>query len=209
MYFLGMDQFINYVSIIGTFAFAISGALTAMNNKFDPFGVLIVAFVTAVGGGTMRDILIEGRPVFWLYEPMYIYFIIAGTVFAIVFRRKLNYMLKPLFFFDTIGLALYTVIGVQIGIEYQLNHINCIILGTLTGAFGGVIRDILVNEVPVIFKKEIYATVSIVGGALYLVLNRFITPHPFMQFIPMLFIIVARLIIVRYKISLPSLYKKE
>lgn len=204
-----MDQFINYFSIAGTFAFAISGALTAMNNKFDPFGVLIIAFVTAVGGGTVRDILVEGRPVFWLYEPMYIYFIIAGTVFAILFRRKLNYMLKPLFFFDTIGLALYTVIGVQIGIEYQLNHINCIILGTLTGAFGGVIRDILVNEVPVIFKKEIYATVSIAGGALYLLLDKFISHHPFMQFIPMLFIIVARLLIVRYKIALPSLYKSE
>jgi uncharacterized membrane protein YeiH len=204
-----MDEFLNYISITGAFAFAISGALTAMNNKFDPFGVLIIAFATAVGGGTMRDILIEGKPVFWLYEPGYLYFIIAGTIFAILFRAKLNYMLKPLFFFDTIGLALYTVIGVQVGLEYNLNYINCIILGTLTGAFGGVIRDILVNEVPVIFKKEIYATVSIVGGALYLVLDKLILHHPVMQFIPMVFIIVLRLLIVRYKISLPTLYKKE
>jgi len=204
-----MDEILNYISILGAFAFAISGALTAMNNKFDPFGVLIIAFVTAVGGGTMRDILVEGKPVFWLYEPAYIYFIVAGTVFAIVFRAKLNLMLKPLFFFDTVGLALYTVIGVQVGLAYDLNYINCIILGTLTGAFGGVIRDILVNEVPIIFKKEIYATVSILGGALYLFIDRFWWSHPAMQFIPILFIIVLRLLIVHYKVAFPTLYKGD
>ncbi len=204
-----MYEVLNTISILGAFAFAVSGALTAMNKRFDAFGVLIIAFVTAVGGGTMRDVLIEDRAVFWLYEPAYLYFIIAGTIFAIVFKSKLNLMLKPLFFFDTVGLALYTVIGVQVGLAYDLNDINCIILGTLTGAFGGVIRDILVNEIPVIFKKEIYATVSILGGALYLILDRFIWSHPAMQFIPILFIIVLRLLIVRYKVAFPTIYRNE
>ncbi|MBI9065716.1 MAG: trimeric intracellular cation channel family protein [Salinivirgaceae bacterium] len=202
-----MNLIVDYISIIGSFALAISGALTAMDKKFDPFGVLIIAFVSAVGGGTIRDMLITQRDVFWLTSPSYVYIIIVGAVLAIIFRKKLNYMAKPLLIFDAIGLGLFTITGVQIGIEYELSAINCIILGTITGSFGGVLRDILVNEIPVIFKKEIYATVCILGGILYIALNKTNLPNIYLQVIPIVFIVTARIVVIYKNISLPSLYR--
>lgn len=204
-----MDQIINYISILGSFTFAISGALIAMRKKFDPFGVLIIAFVTAVGGGTLRDVLLTEKSVFWLEQTSYIYFVLAGTVFAIIFRKRLNPLSKRLMFFDAIGLGLYTITGVQIGLEYHLSSVNCVILGVITGSFGGVIRDILVNKIPVIFKKEIYATVSIVGSILYLMMSHFGVRNPVLQIVPVVFIIVVRLLVIYYKISLPSIYNKD
>ncbi len=204
-----MELILNYIGIVGSFALAISGALTAMDKRFDPFGVLIIAFVTAVGGGTVRDVMLPGKTVFWLEETSYIYFIIAGTLIAVVFRKKLGYIKKPLLFFDAIGLGLFTITGVQIGVSFELSAIICIILGTITGSFGGVLRDIFVNEVPVIFKKEIYATVSIIGGAMYLVLYELEVANPFLQIVPVLFIIIMRLLVIKYRITLPSIYNNE
>ena len=204
-----MDQIINFISILGSFTFAISGAIIAMRKKFDPFGVLIIGFVTAVGGGTLRDMLLSGKMVFWLEQTSYIYFALAGTVIAILFRSRIEHMNKPLLLFDAIGLGLYTITGVQIGLEFHLSLVNCVILGVMTGSFGGVIRDILVNEVPVIFMKEIYATVSILGAILYLVMSKLGVVNPVLQIVPVVAIIVLRLLVIYYKISLPSLYKKE
>ena len=203
-----MDQIIYYIGVIGSVAFAISGALNAMNKRFDPFGVFIIAFATAVGGGTVRDVLI-GRPVFWLVDPIYIYFIIAGTVIAILFRTKLNYLRKTLLLFDTIGLGLFTVIGVEIGLSSGLENVACIALGTLTGSFGGVVRDILVNEVPVIFKREIYATVSILGGSIYVGLRYLNRADILLQIIPSVLIIILRFLIIYYKVALPNMYRSE
>ena len=178
-----------------------------MHRKLDPFGAFIIAFATAVGGGTVRDVLL-GKPVFWLVDPAYIYVIIAGTIVAIIFRTKLNYLRRTLLFFDTIGLGLYTVIGVEIGLQAELQYVSCIALGTLTGAFGGVVRDILVNEVPVIFKKEIYATVSILGGSVYILLHYLELPVVYQEIIPAVLIIGIRFLIIHYKIALPTLYRK-
>lgn len=204
-----MELIINYISIIGSFVLAISGALIAMKKKFDAFGVLIIGFVTAVGGGTVRDVLLTEKSVFWLRETSYIYIVIVGVLVAIIFKNKLNYIQKPLLFFDAIGLGLFTITGVQIGLDFELSAINCLVLGTTTGSFGGVIRDILVNEVPVIFKKEVYATVSIFGGVIYLILSKLNITSPLLQIIPIIFIIAARLVIIYYNISLPSIYKKD
>lgn len=174
-----------------------------MKKQLDPFGVFIIAFVTAVGGGTLRDMLLADKFVFWLLEPTYIYYIIGGTIFAMVFRNYLIYLQKILLLFDTIGLGLYTIAGVQIGISSGLSPINCLILGTITGSFGGVIRDILVNEVPVIFRKEIYATASILGGVFYLILLHYQVPSPLSQLIPIFFIILFRFTIIYFNLSLP------
>lgn len=204
-----MNEILNYISIGGALAFAISGALTAMKKRFDPFGVFIVAFATATGGGTLRDMLLEGKEVFWFVEPTYIYFILAGTIVAIIFRNKLYYLRKHLLFFDTVGLGLYTIIGVEIGLAYDLHHVNCVILGTITGSFGGVIRDILVNEIPVIFKKEIYASVSIIGGTLYILIHDLNLNPYIIQLIPILTIIILRFIIIYFEITLPTIYKSN
>ena len=204
-----MELALNFISVLGSFALAISGALTAMHKRLDPFGVLIIAFATAVGGGTIRDVLLPEKSVFWLEQTSYIYFILAGTIFAIVFKSRLFHINRPLLFFDAIGLGLYTITGVQIGLEYNLASVNCIILGTITGVFGGILRDILVTEVPVIFKKEVYATVCILGSILYLVLHRLNVENPLLQIIPVLFIIGSRLVVIHFNISLPSLYSEN
>jgi uncharacterized membrane protein YeiH len=204
-----LEQIINLISILGSFTLAISGALTAMNKRFDAFGVVIIAFVTAVGGGTLRDMLLTGKDVFWLVQPEYVYIIIGGALIAILFRSRLYRFQRSLLAFDAAGLGLFTITGVQIGLDFELSAISCIILGTLTGSFGGVMRDILVNKVPVIFKKEIYATVSILGGALYYVLVKLGLPNPYLQLIPIVLIVVSRLLIVHFHISLPSIYPKK
>ncbi|MDG1475913.1 MAG: trimeric intracellular cation channel family protein [Vicingaceae bacterium] len=205
-----METILIYISLLGSLTFAISGALKAINKKFDPFGILIIGFVTAVGGGTIRDILITDKTVFWLTETTHLYFIIGGVILAIIFRNKLNKFNKSLTIFDAVGLGLFTITGVQIGLENDLHYINCIILGTVTGSFGGVLRDVLVNETPVIFKKEIYATISIVGGAIYLILLKLEVQNPILQIVPIVLIIIARLVILKFKITLPQInYKKK
>lgn len=204
-----MDQILENLGVAGAFAFAISGALTAMNKKLDPFGVLIVAFVTAVGGGTVRDVLVSMNSAFWLVQPKYAYFIIGGTMFAIFFRRRLSYLKQTLMLFDTLGLALFTVVGVKVGVEQELSSISCVALGTITGAFGGVVRDILVRDVPVIFRKEIYATISITGGILFLILQKFEVNKYLLELLPIVLIIALRLIVVYFKISFPSIYKDD
>src|SRR5688572_6705213 len=148
------------IDILGTIAFAISGVLTALNKRLDPFGIFIIAFVTAVGGGTLRDILIEAD-IAWMRNLIYVYVILGSTIFAVIFRKRLGYIRKSLFLFDTIGISLFTIIGVEKGIAAGFHPIICIALGTMSACFGGVIRDILCNQIPIIFRKEIYATACI------------------------------------------------
>lgn len=197
-----------FLDIIGTMAFAMSGALTAMKKKLDPFGVFIIAFVTAVGGGTLRDILIGHTPVGWMQNLVYVYVIIAGFFLAIIFRKKLDRLRKSLFLFDTIGLGVFTLVGLQKGIDIGLHPIICIALGTMTACFGGVIRDILSNEIPVIFRKEIYATICIGGGLLFFILKILHWNEDVLYLITSLFIILLRLMAVRYKWHFKPLEKR-
>lgn len=200
-------MFFQVIDILGTIAFAISGVLVALEKRMDPFGVLIIAFVTAVGGGTLRDVLIGQTPVSWMANMTYVYVIFASTVFAIVFRNHINYLRKSLFLFDTIGIGLYTVVGIEKGLGAELHPVICVALGTMTACFGGVIRDILSNEIPVIFRQEIYATACILGGLTYFVLQNFPIADNFTFIISGLVVIIVRLLAVRFKISLPSIYR--
>jgi uncharacterized membrane protein YeiH len=202
-------MFFQVIDILGTVAFAISGVLVALNKKMDPFGVLIIAFVTAVGGGTLRDVMIGIHPVSWMTNMTYVYVIFGATVFAILLRKKINYLRTSLFLFDTIGIGLYTVVGIEKALVAGLHPIICISLGTMTACFGGVIRDILCNEIPVIFRKEVYATACIVGGLAYFLLRKFMADTNLIFVIAIIIVIVIRLIAVKFKISLPSLYKKD
>ncbi len=195
------------IDILGTIAFAISGVLVAINKKMDLFGILIIAFVTAVGGGTLRDILIGETPVAWMKDITFTYVIIASAIFAIVSRKKINYLRTSLFLFDTIGIGLYTVIGIDKGINANLHPIICIALGTITASFGGVIRDILCNEIPVVFRKEIYATACIFGGIIYFILQELPIDSNAVFIIAGLIVIIIRLLAVKFKIALPTIYK--
>ncbi len=193
--------------ILGTIAFAISGVLVAMDKKLDLFGVFIIAFVTAVGGGTLRDILIGNTPVIWLQQITYLIVIIGAVVFAILFREKLKYFRTSLFLFDTIGIGLYTMVGIEKGMEAGLLPIMCIALGTITASFGGVIRDILCNEIPVIFRKEIYATACVLGGVGYFLLRKLPFDDNYAYMAGIVIIIGIRLLAVKFKIALPNIYR--
>lgn len=194
---------------IGVFVFSISGVLSALNKKLDAFGVIIIAFVTALGGGTLRDVLIGKTPVSWMENLTYLYIIVLAYFITIFFKRHLEKLRISLFLFDSIGLGVFTIIGIEKGIEFGLHPIICIILGTITASFGGVIRDILCNEIPVIFRKEIYATVCIAGGILFFLLKRIHLNPDVLYLFTSLFMISFRLLAVKYKWYLPSLYAKD
>lgn len=196
------------LDIIGTLAFAMSGAVTAMNKKLDPFGVFIIAFVTAVGGGTLRDIMIGSTPVGWMLDLNYVYVIIVGYILAIVFRKKFDHLRKSLFLFDTIGLGVFTLIGLEKGINIGLHPFICIALGTMTACFGGVIRDILCTEIPIIFRREIYATICILGGIVFFVLRKLNFESDVLYLTTSLVIISVRLMAVKFKWYLPTLEHK-
>jgi len=197
------------IDILGTIAFAISGVLVAMNKKMDLFGILIIAFVTAVGGGTLRDILIGQTPVGWMKDMTFTYVILGSAVFAVIVRNKINYLRTSLFLFDTIGIGLYTIIGVEKGLSADLHPIICIALGTMSACFGGVIRDILCNEIPVIFRKEIYATACILGGLSYFLIRKLPLESDFVFMISGAIVIIVRLLAVKFKIALPNIYKTD
>ncbi|MBW8244630.1 trimeric intracellular cation channel family protein [Muricauda oceani] len=197
------------IDILGTIAFAISGVLVAMEKRLDLFGVFIIAFVTAIGGGTLRDLLIGNTPVGWMHDLTYVVTIFVSVVFAIIFVNKLKYLRKSLFLFDTIGIGLYTMVGVEKGLEAELLPVICIFLGTMTACFGGVIRDILCNEIPVIFRKEIYATACILGALSYFLIIQFPVKDEYAYIAAIFVVILLRLLAVRFKISLPSIYGKQ
>jgi len=191
------------LDITGTLVFAISGALTAIYKKLDLFGVYCIAFVTALGGGTIRDVMIGRTPVGWMLDIDYIYIITLGFILSIIFNRYLERLRISMLLFDTIGLGVFTLIGLEKGIEYGLSPVVCVILGTLTATFGGVIRDILCNEIPVLFRKEIYATLCIAGGILFFLLQELQVQGEVISLTVAIFIITFRLIAFKYNWSLP------
>lgn len=180
-----------------------------MHKKLDIFGIFIVGFVTAIGGGTLRDVLTGNTPVIWMEQTFYIYTIGITVILAIIFRRYLSHLRKSLFLFDTIGLGIFTIIGVEAGVQSGLDPIVSIAIGAMTGTFGGVIRDILCNEIPVIFRKEIYATACIVGGLAFVILHGLGVNSDLIYIITSSTVIVIRLLVVRYQISLPSFYVSD
>lgn len=195
--------------MLGIISFAISGVLSALRKRYDIFGVIIVATVTSVGGGTLRDVLIGKTPVTWMLNISYVYIILCTVLFAVLFRNWLKYVRRSLFLFDTIGIALYTVVGVQMGLAARLDPVISIALGTITACFGGVIRDILCGELPIIFRKEIYASACIVGGTVLILLEYLHFYPEWNSVIAGSTVICIRLAAVHFKLSLPSLYRGE
>jgi uncharacterized membrane protein YeiH len=195
---------IEILDILGLLSFVISGALLAISKKLDPFGVFVIAFVTSVGGGTLRDMLIGRTPVGWMQDLTAVYVIIGGYFLTILLRNHLDKFRRSLFLFDTIGLGLFTITGIEIGLQYELHPIICVALGTISACFGGVIRDILCNEIPVIFRKEIYATICIFGGIVFFVLNLTAMNHEIVQLLTALAIIFFRIMAVKFKWNLSA-----
>lgn len=194
------------IELLGTIAFAMSGAFAAMQKRFDPFGVLIISFVAAVGGGTIRDLLLD-VPVFWMYDVIICLVIFLATVLAFIVKYFDKNFRVTLFLFDSFGLGLFTIIGIQKGLNADLHPIICVTLGTITGCFGGILRDILLNRIPLIFRKEIYATASIAGGTLFLLLLYFSTvTYTVLQVSTILLIVLIRTLAVKYHWQMPKFY---
>ena len=193
------------LEILGTISFALSGALAGFNKRMDVFGIFVIAFVTALGGGMLRDVLIGNTPVVWMKDLTYPILVTIGTIVALIFRKKLLYLRLSLFLFDTIGLGIFTIIGIEKGIEAGLHPAICIALGTMTACFGGVVRDILCNDIPVIFRKEIYATICILGGLVFFLFKKINLSDDLIYLFTSLLIIGIRLLVVVKKWRLPKI----
>ena len=180
-----------------------------MEKKLDIFGIFIIAFITAIGGGTIRDILIGDFPVSWIRSKNYSIVIFLSAAIAIMFYNVIKDYGKILMLFDSIGLGFFTVVGIRKGIDFGFTTGLCVALGTITACFGGLIRDITLNQIPHIFHKEIYATVCIVGGILYFILLRTNLPEPLLDAVCISVIVLVRLIAVKYNWSLPAVYRSQ
>jgi uncharacterized membrane protein YeiH len=191
------------IEVLGTISFAISGTFAAVQKRLDPFGVLIIAFVTSIGGGTVRDLLLGDTPVAWMRDVNYCLLILVTSILTLFFKHQVKKFKVTLFVFDSLGLGLFTLLGVQKGIVFGLEPGICVALGTITGCFGGIIRDTLLNTIPLIFRKEIYATACIAGGALYFGLLALELKADIAKVIVITFIVTLRIIVVRYKLALP------
>lgn len=196
------------IEILGTLAFAISGIRHAAAKHFDWFGGFVCGFAVAIGGGTLRDVML-GLPPFWMTSPLYIVCTIVAQIFVISFSRMLKRLDNAWFFFDTLGLASFTITGIQKTIECGYPFWVAIIMGCITGAAGGVIRDVLLNKTPVVLRKEIYAMASIVGGLLYWVLTDMNINMAITGVATFVFIVTIRILAVKYHISLPVLKDEE
>lgn len=198
-------ELIYVLDILGTFAFAISGALVASDKKFDLFGVIIIAFVTAVGGGMLRDVLIDAHPINWIGDLNYLWTILAAVVVTFLFKSKILPLYKTLFLFDTVGISVFTLLGLQKGVSFDLHPIVALIMGMISAVFGGVLRDVLTNKIPLIFEKEIYASACLAGGLSYLILSNFIANEDINFVISAVVIITIRLLAVKLKLQLPKI----
>jgi uncharacterized membrane protein YeiH len=195
--------------LTGTFFFAISGALAIQEDHDDLFGAGFMGFVTAIGGGTLRDIMLGSYPLVWIGDIYVLYAIFAGVIVAYFFFQNLVGLKRTFLFFDTLGISFFTILGVEKALSVGVRPEIAAIMGMFTAIMGGVIRDVLTNTTPVLFRKEIYATACLAGAILYLVLYRFGLDRNINLTISIILIFVIRIIAVRYKLALPSFRRKS
>lgn len=196
------------IEFVGTFAFALSGIRLASAKHFDIFGAWIVGMATAIGGGTIRDLMLGLQP-FWMTNSIYFICCAVAVLWVMIFRRYLVQQSNAWFIFDTIGLALFNVIGIEKTLNMGLPLWTAITMGGVTGAAGGVIRDVLINEVPLIFRKEIYAMACVAGGMVYVVGNEVGLGTNSNAILSSIVVIVMRLLAVKYHWHLPVLKGEE
>lgn len=197
-------NFINLIDYAGTFAFAISGIRLASAKRFDWFGAYVVGLVTAIGGGTTRDLLLNATP-FWMLQSSYLIVTGLALLSVILFGKFLIRLTNTFFIFDAIGLGLFVVVGIERTLAAGFSFWVAIVMGMITGSVGGVLRDILINEVPLIFRKDIYALACVVGGLVFLACSELNLSPTITQVVSATSVIVTRVLAVKYHISLPVL----
>jgi len=195
---------IQIIEYLGVFAFAISGIRLASAKQFDWFGAYVVGLVTAIGGGTIRDLLLITTP-FWMLQPSYLVITGAALITVILFGKYLIRLKNTFFIFDTIGLGLFVVVGIEKSLAANLPFWVAIVMGMVTGSAGGIIRDILINEVPLIFRKDIYALACVFGGIVYFICFKFSISSEITQITAAGIVILIRVLSVKFHISVPVL----
>jgi uncharacterized membrane protein YeiH len=198
------------LELFGTFFFAISGAMAMHDRDHDWFGAGFTGFLTAIGGGTLRDITLGSYPLVWIGDINFLYAIIGGILIALMFFTKLVRLKRTFFLFDTLGISFFTILGVEKALSLGVRPEIAAIMGMFTAVMGGVIRDTLANEIPVIFRKEIYATACLAGAVIYLLLD-FQTglDRNINLIVSIVVIIVIRVFAVKYKLALPGFKKPK
>ena len=192
------------IDLTGTLVFAISGAMAASSKKLDLFGAAFIAFVTAVGGGTIRDLLLGVTPVGWMRDPVYIYIILSGVAITFLFKTYVRKLRRTLFLFDTIGIGVFTILGLSKALILEIPAIIAVMMGMFSAVLGGVVRDILINEIPLIFRKEIYAMACVAGGTLFILLKDQLE-FEWNVVITVSTIITIRLLAIKFKIGLSGI----
>lgn len=198
-----MENIIYIFDIFGTSVFAISGALVAGKKQMDIFGVVVLACTTAIGGGTLRDIILGNYPVFWVKDTVYLFVAFTLAILTFLFAHRWKYKINILLYSDAIGLAVFTIIGFQKGFMATQNYTISIVMGIFTGVVGGIFRDILSGEIPMILRKEIYASASFIGSLVMVILTYFSLPNNFIFFIGIFTILAIRFSAIKWKLSLP------
>lgn len=208
IYFCGIDQqrmTLQYTfELLGTFFFTISGALAIRDHYNDLFGATFTGFVTAIGGGTLRDIMLGSYPLVWIGDINFLYAILVGAVVAYFFFKFLIGLRITFLLFDTLGISFFTILGVEKALSLGVRPEIAAIMGMFSAIMGGVIRDVLTNETPVLFRKEIYATACLVGASLYLLLLNFEISRNANLIISSAVIMIVRLLAVKFKLALPG-----
>lgn len=192
------------IEFLGTFAFAISGLRHAAAKRFDWFGGYVCGVAVAIGGGTIRDFMLGTTP-FWMTNPFYLICTTMALAFVVLFSKHMKRLDNAWFVFDTLGLALFTIAGLQKSLDFGQPFWVAIIMGCITGAAGGVIRDILLNNEPVIFRHDIYAMASIMGGLVYWLLINIHTGYQIPVIVSFITTCAIRFVSVRYHLQLPLL----
>ena len=202
-----MTTFLYSLELLGAFFFAISGALAIQDHHDDLFGAGFMGFVTAIGGGTLRDIMLGSYPLVWVRDIYFLYAIFAGVIVAYIFFRSLMRLKRTFLFFDTLGISFFTVLGVEKALSLGVRPEIAAIMGMFTAIMGGVIRDVLTNETPVLFRKEIYATACLAGAILYLTLFKAGVDRNVNMLVSIMVIFIIRMMAVKFKLALPNFRK--
>lgn len=194
-----------FLELLGTCLFAISGALLANDkNNADWFGVTFIGFVTSLGGGTVRDVLLGAYPIGWVKDVNIFLAILIGLGISSLFYESLVKYRRNLFIFETLGIAMFTIIGTEKALTYNVNPLIASVLGMFSAVMGGVVRDVLINETPVLFRKEIYATACMAGALLYVTLLELHSSRAIALSVSMFLIAAIRILSIRYKLTLPQ-----
>jgi len=196
------------LELFGTFFFAISGAMAVHDGEQDWFGAGFTGFLTAIGGGSLRDILLGSYPLVWIDDINFLYAIFSGVLFSLVFFSRLVNLKRTFFLFDTLGISFFTILGVEKALHLGVRPEIAAMMGMFTAVMGGVIRDTLTNEMPVIFRKEVYATACLVGAVCYLILDFQTNLDRNINLLTSIaVIIVIRILAVKFNLSLPAFRK--